>query len=152
MKNRDILYLADSGVTHITAHSLSPEASYKVYRFKRALKKLRQEIIDQNAEFLEELRIDDPRSFDKLRTELYGMAKRTEEQEKELAELNEKANRFFGMRNEMLEYSVVLEGFGKLSYEDWKKLQDENKVGDLDPLTGDAEELLEGVLWEAPSW
>ena len=72
--------------------------------------------------------------------------------EKELAELNEKANRFFGMRNEMLEYSVVLEGFGKLSYEDWKKLQDENKVGDLDPLTGDAEELLEGVLWEAPSW
>lgn len=149
MKYRDILFLADNGTLDITNHSLDTEASFRVYRFRRALKAKHQEILDTVADFLADVGVENALKFDEERNTLISLPERTPEQDARLAEMSQTAERFLALRSVFLEEETEL-SVKTISYADWKKLQDENRKDGRDPLVGYAEELLEGILWEVP--
>lgn len=154
MKNIDIINIANAGVLNITAHDLDVAQSYKVFKFKKWVKGILKSVDVDEKCLLEEVGITDAPAFDQRRSELLAKESKTTEEQAELDKLNSQAEGYFNRRNELYNEEVKPE-VKAVPYEAWKKLQDENSAVEVngkatDILTGYIEEVLEGVLWEAP--
>ena len=155
MKKSDIVALVQGGVLNVTQHSVSVNHAYKVFKFKSTLRKLFEALVEQEQDLAKECLIMDGASFDARRSELAAKEKPTKEEQKELEEMNDQYKRFAGLREELYKEEVLLAGVKTIPYEEWHKLQEENKevqtaFGKQDVLSGQVEDLLENVLWRAP--
>lgn len=157
MRNSDIIFLVNAGVRLTTAHTLPAASAYKAYKFRKAVGDALNAISASEQGLLQEAGIAEPGAFDARVAELN--AKRDKLTADELAELDgleKKLSAFLGLRAQLYEEEADLEGVKRMTYADWRLLQDENKAvkgGDgkeRDVFSGRTEELLEGVLWEAP--
>lgn len=154
MKNIDIINIANAGVLNITAHDLDVAQSYKVFKFKKWVRNTLKSIQDDEKDLLAEVGITDAPAFDQRRSELLAKEERTAEEQTELDKLNGQAEGYFNRQNELYNEEVTRE-VKAMPYESWKKLQDENRAVEVngkatDVLMGYVEDVLEGVLWEAP--
>lgn len=155
MKKIDILNLLNLGFGQVTNHNLPVEHAYKVVKMRKALSNAFEAIQKDEEAIRKDAGIENPEEFDKELKALRETEKRTPEQETKLKEMNEKLNRFFALRSEMLNEDITLEGVKAMPYEAWHELQKENAEKEfngkkLDLLSGYVEDTLEGVLWEAP--
>ncbi len=151
MKKQTIIMLANAGVQSITNHTLDAAQAYKVVKFRKAFNAALEAISEDEKGLLKEAGIEDAPSFNKELDEL-RKANRTPEQEDKYKEMTEKVKRYNELHAEMLQEEVTLD-CKALPYEEWHKLQNENKeVGDkkVDLLSGFVEDMLEGILWTAP--
>lgn len=135
----------------VTAHTLSPAHAYKVYKFKKTLKAAYSEFEKEKRALLAEAEIEDP---DKFNEALIAARK---DDTKDLAELEAKLAKYNGLVRELLDEDKELAGVKPLPYEEWFKLQNENREcshpgtdAKFDILSGLIEEILEGILWTAP--
>lgn len=148
MKKSEIILLVNAGVQAITNHDLSTEHAYKVVKFRKAINNAYEAIAKDEETLRKDAGIEDPQAFDKELKEL----RESKADEKRLAELEAQLKRFLELRNEMIKEDVNLDT-KTMPYEAWHTLQNENKaVGEpkRDLLSGFVEDLLEGILWEAP--
>lgn len=154
MKKSDILTLVNAGVLQATQHELSNAHGYKVFKFKSLVRKGATDIQDAETELQKECGIEDAAAFDARRDELRKNGARTADEQKELEGMDEKLKTYLAQREEMLKEEVTLD-VKALPYDEWVKLQNENKAVELigrkaDVFSGIVEELLFGVLWNAP--
>lgn len=151
MKKQTIIVLANAGIAAMTNHSLDTAQAYKVVKFRKAFNAALDAIAEDQKALLKEAGIEDSVAFNQEIDEL-RKANRTQEQEEKLKEMEAKVKRYNEMNGELLKEEVTLD-CKAMPYEDWRKLQNENKeVGDkkVDLLSGWVEDVLEGVLWVAP--
>lgn len=144
MKNIDILNLANTGVLAITANDLDAAQAYKVLKFKKAVRKAFEAIIESEKDILKEAGIEDGQAFDKERNELRENGSNPER----LAELDKQFSRFMELRNNLYKEDAELD-CKVMPYEQFHVLQKENKDIQNKPLNI-FEDVLEGVLWEEP--
>lgn len=143
MKNIDIINLVNGGALAITANDLDAAQAYKVLKFKKALRKAHEAILDAENDLMKEAGIEDGVAFDKERAELV----KSDENPDRLAELNKTFERYAALRNNLYGEDVTLEGVKTLPYDVFHTLQCENKENPRKPLNY-FEEALEGVLWK----
>lgn len=152
MKKQTLIVLANAGIQSMTNHSLDTAQAYKVVKFRKAFNAAIDAIAEDQKALLKESGIgEDKQSFNKEMDEL-RKANRTPEQEAKLKEMEAQLKRYNEMNLELLKEEVTLD-CKAMPYEDWRKLQNENKeVGDkkVDLLSGYVEDVLEGILWTAP--
>lgn len=146
MRKIDIVNMMACGVAEITSHCLAAEDAYRVYRFRRSLRKASDDISAAELEMLAEVGIADAAKFDGRLKELRA----SREYSAELAEMEAQLAKYNAMRNTMLEEDAPELFAPRLPYEQWKALQDENHTDRRDVLVGMVEEVLEGVVWIAP--
>lgn len=145
MKTIDILNLANAGILSITANDLDAAHAYKVLKFKKAVKKAFESIMESEREILKEAGIEDAAAFDKERKELMESGSNP----KQLEEMNKQLSRVLELRSNLYKEDVELD-CKTIPFEQFHALQCENKDLDHKPLNT-FEDLLEGVLWEAPN-
>lgn len=146
----------------VTAHTIDAAHAYKVVKFKNILKNFMSDIDKMDEGFRKELNIDD--AFiariniltDKDEKDL------TKKEKEELASLRETDIKYGKMRDSLLNEEVDMSEAKAMPYEEWKKLQDENKDKKLyyrnrqGQVLSERELLLvfepelEGILWKAP--
>lgn len=151
MKKQTIIVLANAGIQSMTNHSLDTAQAYKVVKFRKAFNAALDAIAEDQKALLKEAGIEDSVAFNQEMDEL-RKANRTPEQEAKLKEMEAKVKRYNEMNLELLKEEVTLD-CKALPYEEWHKLQNENKeMGErkLDLLSGYVEDVLEGILWAAP--
>lgn len=151
MKKQTLIVLANAGIQSMTNHSLDTAQAYKVVKFRKAFNAALDAIAEDQKALLKEAGIEDSVAFNQEMDEL-RKANRTPEQEAKLKEMEAKVKRYNEMNLELLKEEVTLD-CKALPYEEWHKLQNENKeVGDkkIDLLAGWVEDMLEGCLWTAP--
>lgn len=149
MKNIDVYFMVNSGTLNITNHELDPKSAYKIVKFRNALNKALDKIQELEKSMLKDCDIEDAQALNKEMEELRKNNNGTPEENKKLAELEEKTVKYNKLRSEMLEEEVNLDGVKTISYEDWHTLRKENKPkkdGDTDPLNNYIESVLENVL------
>ena len=152
MKKVDLINLANLGVQKITNHSLAPEHAYKVVKFRKGLSSALDALIKDEDSLRKDAGIEDADAFNDELKALRDNNERTEEQNKKLDEMEAQLKRFVELRVEMLKEDAVID-CKAMPYAEWHKLQNENReFGDqkIDILSGYVEDILEGVLWEAP--
>ena len=125
MKNLDIITLVNSGVITITALTLDSANSYKVIKFRNAVRKALANIEDTEKSILSDLGISDPQEVESRAKEL-SEKDRTPEETKEFEELTSKIRKFNETRMEMLKEEVTLDGVKAMPYEQWHLLRKEN--------------------------
>ena len=143
--------LANMGALTASTHTLSSTMSYRVFKFKTALRALIDKLNAAEKALSPEVGIEDIKSFNERLQELGKKESRTEDEEKEYTELCKKRDKYNDLHKALMEEKKELD-CKPLPYEDWKKLMDENKeIGQnkVDLFTAFEAEL-EGVLWEAP--
>ena len=154
MKKQDVVILVGIGATNATNHTLPVEHAYKVVKFKRELSAKLDAICGEEDAIRRDVGIKDPKEFDSRIEELRKKKSPTEEEAAELKDMEEKLARFKELRRVMLQGDVTLD-VKTMPYEAWHALQSENAKCDIDGqkvdiFSGYAEDILEGVLWEAP--
>lgn len=145
MKTIDIITLANAGILAITANDLDAAHAYKVLKFKKAVKKAFESIMESEREILKEAGIEDAAAFDKERKELIESGSNP----KRLEEMNKQLSRVLELRSNLYKEDVELD-CKTIPFEQFHALQCENKDLERKPLNA-FEDLLEGVLWEAPN-
>jgi len=143
MKNIDILNLVNGGILSVTALDLGAEHAYKVLKFKKAVRKAYDAVLDSEKELLKESGIEDGAAFDKERNELRESGSNAER----LAELDKTFTRFAELRSKLYNEEAELGDIKTIPFSAFHDLQRENKELDHKPLNF-FEELLEGVLWK----
>ena len=144
MKTIDILNLANAGILSITANDLDAAQAYKVLKFKKAVRKAFESIIESEKDILKEAGIENGQAFDKERKELRENGSNPER----LTELDKQFSRFMELRNNLYKEDAELD-CKAMPYEQFHILQKENKDVQGKPLNV-FEDALEGVLWEEP--
>ena len=142
MKNYDILNLVNGGIFAVTANDLDASQAYKVLKFKKAVKKAFDNIAESEKSLLAEVGIEDAQAFDKEREELTKSGENAER----LAELDKTLERYLGLRKNLYDEEVTLEGIKTIPYETFHELQKENRELSNKPLN-----VFDSlVLWVAP--
>lgn len=155
MKKGDIIFLKRQGIDQVTNHTLPVEHAYKVVKLRRAINDAYDGILKDEDVCREAAEIKDGHAFDKELFELRNNTARTKEQDDRLNEMEAQLQRFIDLKEEMKKQDIAIEGTKTMPYDMWHKLQCENADKDLggrksDLLAGPVEDLLEGLLWEAP--
>lgn len=153
MKNSDVVYLVNSGVQLTTGHSLSNASAYKAFKFRKVLSSILNSVSDGEKGLLTEVGIEDASKFDERLAVLRATEKPTEEEVKELETMQAQLEKYSGLRDQLYNEEADLSSVKAMNYDDWRKLQNENKEVEVngvkkDVFSGKVEELLEGVLWE----
>lgn len=146
MKNHNIVSIVNAGILTISANDLDAVLAYRVIKFKKAVKKALDSIMSAENDILKELGIEDVLAFNKERSNLLESGSN----KKRLAELDKKHERFVELQNNLYNEDAKLEDIAPLTFEQFHELQKENRELKFKPLNA-FEEILEGVLWEAPN-
>lgn len=157
MKNSDVVYLVNSGVQLTTGHSLSNASAYKAFKFRKVLSSILNSVSEGEKGLLTEVGIEDASKFDERLAVLRATEKPTEEEVKELETMQAQLEKYSGLRDQLYSEEADLSSVKAMNYDDWRKLQNENKEVEVngvkkDVFSGKVEELLEGVLWAAPDF
>lgn len=151
IKFADIQTMYERGMMGISSRTLDIAHAYKVVQFKTKLKNAHDEFEKLRLQAVKDAGIEDGDAFS-IKFNALANKKRTEEEEKEfkpLAELNDRFNKMLG---DILNDTCVIEP-KTMPYEEWRKLQEENKeikLGQFE-LLAQCESMLEGILWAAPA-
>lgn len=145
MLNNDLLTLVQSGLLSATNKTLDLANSYKVVKFRNILKDALRKYQAAEESILSECGITDVASFDSRRDELMKIESPDENQITELAELNDKFNRYLGFIRELRLDSCDVSDVKLMPYEQWFAFSKENSC-----VTPDIEDLLCGILWSEP--
>lgn len=153
MKNSDVVYLVNSGVQLTTGHSLSNASAYKAFKFRKVISSILNSVSEGEKGLLTEVGIEDASKFDERLAVLRATEKPTEEEVKELETMQAQLEKYSGLRDQLYSEEADLSSVKAMNYDDWRKLQNENKEVEVngvkkDVFSGKVEELLEGVLWE----
>lgn len=146
MKNHNIISIVNAGILTISANDLDAVLAYRVIKFKKAVKKALDSIMSAENDILKELGIEDVLAFNKERSNLL----KSGSNKKRLAELDKKHERFVELQKNLYNEDAKLEDVAPLTFEQFHELQKENRELKFKPLNA-FEEILEGVLWEAPN-
>lgn len=154
MKNKDIITLVNRGVLSVTAHDIPAAHAYKVLKFKKAVRAAMLSFQDAERAIFSDCGVTDTADFNKRLNDLRGKL-RDDAEEKELAVMEETIAEIRGLQEELKNEEVSLD-VKTMPYDVWHELQNENKAVQFgestrDVLTGEVEELLEGILWETPN-
>lgn len=144
MKKVNLLSMYDSGVFDITANSIDATNAYKVLKFKREGRKAYESYADSEKSIQEEVGIMDAEAFDKERHDLLA----NNSNPARLEEMNKQFERYCELRRALLDEEVTF-SCNAIPYALFHELQRENQHIQNKPLNI-FEELLEGILWEAP--
>ena len=155
MKNSDVVYLVNSGVQLTTGHSLSNASAYKAFKFRKVISSVLNSVSEGEKGLLTEVGIEDASKFDERLAVLRATEKPTEEEVKELETMQAQLEKYSGLRDQLYSEEADLSSVKAMNYDDWRKLQNENREVEVngvkkDVFSGKVEELLEGVLWAAP--
>ena len=133
MKLVDVKLLAErGGVFNMTALDSDAKVAYKIFKFRKEIKKAYEAIGEQERELLKDNGIDVNTEFDKN-----GQYKF------EGDDSHEKWDRFSKLRDEMYNSETTID-VEPLSYDEWFRIYKENK----DKISPFVEDILEGVLWK----
>lgn len=139
LKNHIIIALVNSGLLSTTEHDVPAKDAYKAYKFRKAIGKAFNELLEKEKDFPKLAGVEDGKEP-------------TEEQAKRITEL----------RVEMLNDESDLGDIKTMGYESYHILANENRRTTVPIQDGDKvvnrivdifqafQEALEGVLWEAP--
>lgn len=147
----DIRAMFEGGMMGLSSRSLDLAHAYKVVSFKTKLKNAYHEFNDRKEQLAKEAGIEDGNEFAKRMNELAAKNQRTESEEQEFKEMIAKNEKFNGLFDKLLEDYIDIEP-KVMPYEEWRKLQEENKelkFGKFEMLA-QFETALEGILWKAP--
>lgn len=160
LTKKEAQFLFNEGMRDLTAHTLDAAHAYKVVKLKNVLRNVNEGINKADEALYKELGID--KAFIDRFDELLGKEKLNKKEEEELAKMKETDKRLGEMREAMLNEEADLSEAKVMPYEQWKKLQDENKerilyyrdnrgvVTSTRELLLVYEEKLENILWKAP--
>ena len=151
LKNNIIISLMNMGISATTEHDVPVKDAYKAYAFRHAIEKANKDLEDKRQGLVKSAGIEDGQKFDERMKELRKKGELTEEEKKELAEMERKLKKFNDLYNELLNDESEIGSIKVMSYESYHALAKENRSKDGKPdifslLAGE----LEGVLWEAP--
>ncbi len=154
MKKSDIIILSNLGAGLITNHNIPVEHAYKVVKFRKGLQSALESLGRDEEALRKDAGIEDAKAFNDELQKLRDAEGRTAEQQKRLDEMEAQLRRFLALRGQLLNEEVELD-CKTMPYEAWHALQKENCEREvngkkMDVLSGYAEDLLEGVLWQAP--
>lgn len=140
----------DGGFSAITTHSLVASSAYSVYKLKKAVINAAMSIATMEDNFLKESGIDNTAEFNQNLASLRRAGKAEDIKAEE-----DKLKRYNELRRTMMEDETEIEPVKPIRYDDWRKLQEENKSKkvnglETDVLSGTTEMLLEGILWAPP--
>ena len=147
----DIRIMFENGLMGISSRSLDLAHAYKVVSFKTKLKNAYNEYNDRREQLAKDCGIEDGNSFAKRMNQLASIVERTEAEDKEFKEMVAKNEQFNGMFEKLMADTYEIEP-KVMPYEEWRKLQEENKevkIGKFE-LLAQFEISLEGILWKAP--
>lgn len=147
----DIQAMFEGGMMGISSRTLDSAHAYKVASFKTKLKNAYQEFNDRKEQLAKEAGIEDGNKFVRRMNELAAKNQRTEAEEQEFKDVVSKNEEFNGLFDKLLEDRIDIEP-KVMPYEEWRKLQEENKelkFGKFEMLAR-FETALEGILWKAP--
>ena len=155
LTNQNVITLLNMGFSQVTNHTLPVEHAYKVVKMRKALSEDYEKFAKDEEALRKDAGIENAVELDKELDELRKNEKRTKEQEKRLKEMEDMLKRYHEMRNELLKSEAKLEGVKAMPYDAWHLLQKENAekvIGGkaVDLLPGFVEDMLEGILWNAP--
>lgn len=147
LKNYQIIALANAGVLSSTNHDVDIKDAYKVFKFRKAISKALSAIQEAEKALLEECGIGDPNAFNEQLHTAEG---------EELAEMRKKVESYNAQHADLYNDDADLGDIKTISYESWFALQKENSAKEIngntfDIFSGGVEEMLENVLWVAPS-
>lgn len=147
----DIKAMFEGGMMGISSRTLDLAHAYKVASFKTKLKNAYHELNDRKEQLVKEAGIEDGNVFARRLNELAAKNQRTEAEEQEFKDWIVKNEKFDGLFNKLLEDSIDIEP-KVMPYEEWRKLQEENKELKFSKfeLLAQFENALEGILWAAP--
>lgn len=152
MTYNDVVMLGRNGVMGLSSHSLSINSAYTVTKFKREIMNLFEEWVSRFNSLAKEAGIEDGEVFDKRKSELIAKMQNgglSQEETKELDEINGKIKRLEGLREKLAEEPVGIKT-RPMPYEDWHTFKTENKDLKLSngvELLEQAETCLENILW-----
>lgn len=155
MTKEEVIVLINGGILKVSSHDLDNAQAYKVFKLKKALKDLQSSIAKEEEELFKEVGIEDTRSFFTKVEEIKAKENRDEADIAALKESNEKIEKFNSLRANMIREEVSLDGVKPIPYDDWRKLQKENKSievngKNVDVLSGMNELILANVFWLEP--
>lgn len=132
MKNNVIFNLVQGGVLTATAHTVSAQAAYALYKLKKNLTKAYEDLDEKRQELIKQADIQD----------LINKENLTDEEKERLLKAD-------GMVRELFDDETEVQ-VTPVSYDDWHKLQIENASDKKDIFNYDAESALENIFWKAP--
>lgn len=164
MKNIDIIRLQQMGLQQASAHDVSPAHAYKLIKLKREVQKAFDELVEREKAMLKDCGIEDyAKDLARLRELRKRLASLPEEEKKEFDDIDARIKQYDEMHEEFLKDDTPLPGVKTMPYEEWHRLQAENRAKNLvlqaggrnisrtvDIFTGELEFILEDVLWRAP--
>lgn len=158
MKRSDIYTLQIGGIQLCTAHTLNAAQAYKLYKLKKFVQSGFDAIEEDRKSLVKSVFGDNAEDELKELNRINGIdkAQRTDDENAQLAELKEKLQKADSLIKEMFDEDVDTSSVKAMPYEDWHKLQVENREvqygngSKADVLSGNIESILEDVLWKAP--
>lgn len=140
-----------------TNHSLPNASAYKVFKFRKVLGNILNTISESEKSLLKEVGIEDATKFDERLSTLRVLEKPSKKESKELEDMQAQLEKYSGLRDQLYSEEADLSSVKAMNYDDWRKLQNENKEVEVngvkkDVFSGKVEELLEGVLWTEPNY
>lgn len=162
LKNSLIRDLCDNGLINTTDHSVDVKHAYKVYNFRREVLKAGDVILEKRAELVKAAGIEDAEKYDERKAELKKKVNRTEDEQKELDEMEVMFTRFRELYDQLLADETELD-IKAIPYEEYHKLANENKETPFFRVLPDGQRVkssvdfffafrddLENILWVAP--
>lgn len=145
MKNGQIVALCNAGVLQMQALSLDATQAYKVYKFRKAVEKAYNDIIEAQKGLIKEAGIEDGKTFTDRLKALRGKKERTDEEAEELEKMNSQDTDLGKLITELYEDDTAID-CKALPYEAWHALRKENKL----LADNGIETVLLDVLWAEP--
>ena len=157
MKKVDIITLINCGILSMTAHDLKPAQAYKAFKLKKEVGKAFKEIQEEQKGIREDngLTEDVESKVKGIIDKMNMRSSVTEDEKQEVLAHNELQRKVSSLYREANTEEVTLD-IKPIPYEDWRKLQEENRhkaIGEkeFDILGGEAEIILETIFWDAPT-
>lgn len=155
MTKEEAIVLINGGILEVSSHDLDNAQAYKVFKLKKALRDLQSSIDEEEKELFKEVGIEDTRAFFTKVEEVRSKKEKNEKDLETIKDANLKIEKFNSLRLNMLQEEVSLDGVKPIPYDDWRKLQKENKSVEVngknvDILSGTNELILADVFWLEP--
>ena len=151
IKNTVIVSLINLGISETTEHDVPVKDAYKAYAFRHAIEKSHKEFEEKRQGLVKSAGIEDGQKFDERMKELRKLDKPTEKEKKELAEMQERLNKFQELYTELLNDESEIGDIKVMAYESYHALAKENRGKEGKPdIFSIMQSELEGKLWEAP--
>ena len=141
MKNQLIIALVQAGFLSVTNNTIENEA-YKVVKLRSVLKGAFGKVQELEEALLKDCGIEDADAFNAELKALAEIKKPSKEDEKKIADMRSKSEKFNRMESDMLNDEQEL-AFAPMSYDTWHSMVLESHI----KVSAELEDAVMGVLW-----